>query len=290
MKGALVGAAFAAGVFAIAAVWLWPKPSFSARVRPYLDDGWTPQRRGLLVRLLGLVLRGLEAAGSSSASVRRRTVALGTIDVHGFRLRQLEWATVGFGAGTALGFAAVRMGSPVLAAFAMPVAGSACCALAADWNLSNRLRHRSRAMTNELPDIAELLALAVGAGESIRAALERVSAIGSGALASEIGRALDAVRAGDRLPDALADMSDRCGNLAVARFVDALVTSLERGTALGDVLRAQAADAREHARRELLEEGGSKEIRMLLPVVFLIMPITIVFALYPSVAALTFVP
>jgi tight adherence protein C len=69
---------------------------------------------------------------------------------------------------------------------------------------------------------------------------------------------------------------------ALVRFVDGMAIAVERGTPLADVLRAQAGDAREEARRALLESGGRKEIAMLVPVVFFVLPVTVVFALFPG--------
>jgi tight adherence protein C len=67
------------------------------------------------------------------------------------------------------------------------------------------------------------------------------------------------------------------------------VVAIERGTPLSDVLRAQAVDAREARKRQLLEAGGRKEIAMMLPVVFLVLPTTVVFALYPGVVGFSVV-
>lgn len=39
-----------------------------------------------------------------------------------------------------------------------------------------------------------------------------------------------------------------------------------------------------------MEEGGRREIAMLVPVVFLILPVTVMFALYPGLVALDFTP
>ena len=47
-------------------------------------------------------------------------------------------------------------------------------------------------------------------------------------------------------------------------------------------VRAFLRARREFGKRELLEAGGRKEIAMLVPVVFLVMPITVLFALYPG--------
>jgi len=60
----------------------------------------------------------------------------------------------------------------------------------------------------------------------------------------------------------------------------------ERGTPLVDVLHAQAADVREAGRRELLETGARKEVLMMVPVVFLVLPVTVVFAFFPGVVGL----
>ena len=57
-------------------------------------------------------------------------------------------------------------------------------------------------------------------------------------------------------------------------------------TPLADVMRAQAADAREASRRALMEEGGKREIAQMVPVVFLVLPITVVFALFPGLFVL----
>ena len=64
--------------------------------------------------------------------------------------------------------------------------------------------------------------------------------------------------------------------------------SVDRGTPLAEVLRAQAQDVREEGRRLVMEAGGRKEIAMMVPVVFLILPITVVFAAFPGFSFLNF--
>ena len=81
-------------------------------------------------------------------------------------------------------------------------------------------------------------------------------------------------------------MSDRTTLEPFARFLQGLVVAIERGTPMADVLRAQAADVREASKRALLEAGGRKEISMMIPVVFLLLPITVLFALYPGLVTL----
>jgi tight adherence protein C len=81
-------------------------------------------------------------------------------------------------------------------------------------------------------------------------------------------------------------MANRLTIPGLSGFVDGVVVALERGTPLGDVLRAQAQDARVLSRRRLMEAGGRREIAMMIPVVFLILPVTVLFAVYPGLAVL----
>jgi tight adherence protein C len=101
-------------------------------------------------------------------------------------------------------------------------------------------------------------------------------------MAGELARVLADVRVGLPLLPALDDMAYRTESRELRRFVDAVRVSVERGTPLADVLVAQAADAREAERRALIESGGRKEIGMMIPVVFLVLPLSVVFVLFPG--------
>ena len=145
-------------------------------------------------------------------------------------------------------------------------------------------------MLTEFPTVAELLALAVGAGEGAVGALDRVCRLSHGELAGELRRCLADARAGANLPTALQGLADRTGLASLRRFVDGVVIAVQRGTPLADVLRAQAQDVREEGRRALMEAGGRKEIAMMVPVVFLILPVTVLFAVFPGFHLLPFHP
>ena len=73
---------------------------------------------------------------------------------------------------------------------------------------------------------------------------------------------------------------------ALSRVVEQLVTALDRGSPLVEVLRAQAQDSRDDAKRQLIESAGRKEVAMLVPLVFLILPVTVMFALFPATLVL----
>ena len=86
--------------------------------------------------------------------------------------------------------------------------------------------------------------------------------------------------------EALLGVAERCGTTEVDRFVDGMVVALERGTPIAEVLRAQAADARSGERNRLMELAGRKDVAMLVPVVFLILPTVVLVALYPGFTSL----
>ncbi|OIQ78055.1 bacterial type II secretion system protein F domain protein [mine drainage metagenome] len=147
-------------------------------------------------------------------------------------------------------------------------------------------RHETRIATN-FPQVAELLALAVSAGESPVAALDRLVTRGDGPLIAEFDSAINLMKAGVPLVVALDEIARTSGVAALRRFIDGVVVTLERGTPIAETLRMQANDVREERRRALLEASGRAEIAMMIPIVFLIMPITVLFALWPSITTLS---
>ena len=246
-----------------------PFPTLERVAQPYLARG-----ADLLERVLG-----------GGSSVRRRLVQSGSsMSVQQFRVDQLIWGAAGFGAGVMFGLlmqASGRAGAP-LSLLVLCVLAAAAGVVARDRKLTHAVRVREQRMLAEFPTVADLLALAVGAGEGAVGALERVTRISSGELARELARALADARAGASLVQALDGVGERTSLPPLARFADGIAVAVERGTPLADVLRAQAADVREARKRQLMEVGGRKEIAMMVPVIFLVLPVTILFALYPG--------
>lgn len=282
--GALLGLAGGVGV------WLTitgrpARPTLERRLAPSLAG--SPPPVPWTVQVLGGAARCLDRLAGSPAGVRRRLAAVGDPrPVADFRVEQLLCALAGLllggMAGVGLTVASGRWSAPLLLAAAGAVTGG----LARDLALTRRVRRRHAAVLAELPVVAELLALAVTAGEGLAGGLDRVCRLTTGTLPAELAGSLARVRAGTPLATALADLRDRAGLPALARFLDGVLVAVERGTPLAEVLRAQAADVREAGTRALLESGGRREIAMLVPVVFGILPTTVIFALYPGLAAI----
>jgi tight adherence protein C len=229
-----------------------------------------------------------ERFGSTREEVQRRLDRAGRAEtVEQFRARQLVWTVAGLvvGLAAAVLLAATR-GSAVIPLVALVLLTGAVGFVACDRRLSTLAQRREERMLAEFPTVAELLALAVTAGEGPMPALERVASTARGELSGEISAMLADVRAGAPIAAALSSMADRTNLPSLTRFAEGVAVALERGTPLADVLRAQAQDVRESGRRALMEAGGKKEVVMLVPVVFLILPITVVFAVFPSLATL----
>ncbi|MGJ9551104.1 type II secretion system F family protein [Actinotignum sp. GS-2025b] len=283
---ALTGSLCAAGLVLLGWWWLWPGPALVSRIAPYLGGA----RPRLPHRIIRMVLRGAEKFGSTHASVTGRLHRLGEGDVADFRFAQLRAGVLAGAAGIALGLACLARGLPAALAAACPVLFLIGAILAVDSQLTARLRRRDSAITAELPDIAHLLSIAVGAGTSIVGAIEYVASFAGGALGKELRRTLGDVYAGDPLTTALRRLNERVHNPALQSLCEALLAALAHGSPLADTLRVQAEEARDYARRQLLERGGRREILMMIPVVFLILPFIVVIALYPGLARLTFLP
>lgn len=303
--GVVVG--LLAGVGVVTAVAASPplrRLRLDDRLAPYLRDAPRPSRllevpRALtpfptVERLLGPVLRDLarfvERTVGGAASARRRLEQAGRgMTLEQFRAEQVVWGGAGLFAGLLLAVLAALSGSHANPLAFVVLAGVLCLGgvLARDRWLSREVARREQRMLAEFPTIAEMLALAVAAGEGAVGALERVARISRGELAAELTRALADARTGTSLVGSLEGIAARTTLPALARFVDGVVIAIERGTPLADVLRAQAVDVREAGRRALLEAGGRKEIGMLVPVVFLIMPVTVLFALFPGFYSLS---
>ncbi|MDX6277449.1 MAG: tight adherence protein, partial [Nocardioidaceae bacterium] len=274
--------------------WLRSRhPSLDQRVSPYVRDvhPYAPATRPptnvigavfgpsahRVAAVMGEVLGG-------SASVSRRLVRLGsTSTLEEFRLRQVVWGCVGFGVGAAISallWTSRGTSAPIL--LVVCGCGLVVGVLWCDNHLSGKVRERESRLQAEFPVVADLLALAVAAGESPVAGLERITRVCHGELSQEMNRVLADIRTGTPMALAFDGLAARTGVTSIARFAEGLAIAVERGTPLVDVLHAQAADVREAGRRELIEVGGRKEIAMMIPVVFLILPVTVVFAFFPG--------
>ncbi|QJC22163.1 type II secretion system F family protein [Arcanobacterium buesumense] len=290
----MIGMSLAGMTIGAGSTWLIygltsPRKSLTQQVIPHVAtrDNRSP-RSSILTRFLPSLLRIIEQLGSTRSAVERRLAVIGQGSVSDFRLTQIQWAGAGLLVGGLVGIAFIARGySPAIIVLTV-ILGALGAALWVDSRLTTKAKRTSRMFTRQLPDVIELVALAVGAGQAIRPALERVVQLGQGPLIEQFQVMLSHVHAGSSLAQALAELSVRADNRNVSRFTDSLIMAMEQGGGLAQTLHHQARDARDAARRELLEEGGKAEISMMIPVVFLILPITILFTIFPALHYMNF--
>ena len=294
--GAALGAAAAAGLLLVVArIRVIRRPQLSLRVLPYVRDlpqvGRTPSLKvvsssptaaaaGVFGPLLRSMADGVERVLGGSTSVHRRLErAAIEQSVHEFRVEQVLWGLAGFAVAAAYGVLRAVSGSGgTLSSLLLCGVAFALGVIGRDNYLSSQVKTRERRILAEFPTIAELLAMAVAAGESPVAALDRVCHRSGGELSRDLSRVLAAVRTGEPVGAAFDAWAATTGLPLVARFAQGIAVALERGTPLADV--------REAGRRELIEVAARKEVFMMIPVVFLVLPVTVFFAFWPGVIGL----
>ena len=280
------------------------RPTLSSRVAPYVVDV-SPAARELLDRrtadplpVFGLVLSpliGLLTAllnsvfGGAEATARRLKQAGSPLTVEAFRAKQLAWGAGGLAVGVVVDLAALRTHAvPVIAQLAIVLVFGAGGVVIRDWLLQRAAKARVERMAEELPTVLEFLTLSLSAGEGILDSIRRVSRVSRGELSRELATVTADVATGMPLAQTLSRLAATLELPPFTRCVEQLVGALERGTPLVEVLRAQAQDVRDDAKRDLLETAGKKEVAMLVPLVFLILPVTIAFAIFPGIVVLQF--
>lgn len=289
----VLGGAFGVGACLLVSLApRWGAPSLARRIAPYIRDvtdprGLTPALAGPGADLAGLWRRAqvriAEVSGGSAVVDRRLHQAGWTMDAAAFRGRQLAWAIAGVAIGGIAVVALVLLGRASGAAVLLPPLAGVIAAVAYDARLTHAARSRVGRIQDELPTVLEFLALCLSAGEGILDSLRRVSDVGAGELTGELRGVVLAVGTGSSLSEALGRLSARLEIAALSRSLDQLIAAIDRGAPLAHVLHSQALDAREDAKRGLIERAGRKEIYMLVPLVFLILPLSVLFAVFPGI-------
>jgi tight adherence protein C len=138
----------------------------------------------------------------------------------------------------------------------------------------------------EFPSIVELFAILLAGSMSPATALLRISERTTGEFASVLRDSVSEIQDGANFSQALDVVSSRVKSPMVRRFCDSLTIAIERGSPLLDVVHRQVEEVRQQQRSKLLESAGKAEIGLMIPVVFLILPVSVLFALWPSYFAL----
>ena len=290
--GMTLGFIAGTGLLLCAAVLFRTAPPLWVQISPYVGSpiGTYSHWQQVLSQFMSKVLinRPQSPWGSDRHIEQLLTQAASQQSLPLFRQQQIRFAGLsgmGICGWVVLRIASGRGISPVMGLLLLtfaPVLGG----WFARWSLSNSATERVNGIEQQLPMILDLLAFALAAGQALLPALKKITQMCSGDLVDELRQVVAAVSTGIVLSEALDAAQVRVNSDAFTRTVRALVVALDRGTPLALVLRAQADDARGVAQGRLVELASKKETAMMLPVVFFILPMIVVVALYPGLVAL----
>ena len=170
---------------------------------------------------------------------------------------------------TALPLAA---GAPGRLGLLLPLAGAVAGFLALDGALLLRTRRRAATIAVELPDVLDLLRVAIEAGLPPGRALAEVGRRHGGLLARELRRAAARGGVGATRDDVLEDLLGRAPTAGVAALVTVLRRADRLGAPAGEALAALARDAREGRARARAEAAAKAAPKIQLVVALLLVP------------------
>lgn len=168
----------------------------------------------------------------------------------------------------------------------LATAGALCGLLGLSIFITSRRERRARALHHELPVIADSLALGVLAGESVAEAISRFTSRASGVGAQELRWVLTSHAQGEGLGEVLLAAARRTAHPEAARLYELLASAHHTGGRLADGMAELATDFRAGLARELTNEGGRRALAIYGPILALMIPVSLMFLIYPALTAL----
>jgi tight adherence protein C len=138
--------------------------------------------------------------------------------------------------------------------------------------LQSKIANRLHGIQRQLPDVLDLLTVAVEAGLGFDAACDKVVEKMKGPIPDEFSLTLRQMRMGQARRDAFKDMGDRVDHPDLSAFVSALIQADQLGVSIGQVLRIQSEQLRDKRRQRAEEEAAKAPVKMMIPLVLFIFP------------------
>lgn len=146
-----------------------------------------------------------------------------------------------------------------------------------------RLERATAGMDAAVPELAELLVVAMGAGATPRRALEMAAAWGPPRLQPALARVLDGLRRGVRLDAALVELS--AASPGLSQLADAVAGAIASGSPLIPTLSTVAAEARRVRRQRAQAAARRLPVLLLFPLTCCILPAFGLLTVGPALAA-----
>lgn len=138
----------------------------------------------------------------------------------------------------------------------------------------------------EVSDFASVLGLALHNGENPLGALDWVSQRLRGDMGHRLRQAVLAIKTGSSFNIEITALAKERKFAHYGETLDRLARAAQLGTDVSSQVQTLAESSISGHRVQLLSQQSRTELRMLLPLVFMILPTTILFAVYPSLQML----
>ena len=135
---------------------------------------------------------------------------------------------------------------------------------------------------DEIAELADLLALSQVAGRGPIQAFSEVEDSLSINLGELVRGVLLKNASGISFEKSLIAMGEAANNEAMLQLARSFQTAIDRGTPLAENLRSYSHELRARRKEQILLSASKKEISMLVPIVFVVLPTVLVIAIYPA--------
>ena len=135
---------------------------------------------------------------------------------------------------------------------------------------------------DEIAELADLLALSLVAGRGPIQAFSEVEDSLSVNLGELVREVLLKNASGISFEKSLIAMGEAANNESMLQLARSFHTAIDRGTPLAENLRSFSHELRARRKEQILLSASKKEISMLVPIVFVVLPTVLVIAIYPA--------
>lgn len=244
----------------------------------------------LLAPLLAVVSEVLErfvpTARTETDACRERLARAGVV-LQPETWRSLRVLSAVFGAIFAGCLAVVCGPLPLVAQVASWVVGMLVGWKLPEFALASKEKQRRCVIEASLPDVMELLGIALAAGSPIEQCFREVAASSTGPISEELRLVDQEVNLlGHAREQALEHLAERCRSQEVTAFVAQLVQAINQGSSVAEGLATQAAIARETAQAEALERIRKMPTKLDIVLSLCFLPPTVALVVVPTVVNL----
>lgn len=245
----------------------------------------------LAERLLGpaweSLARGARHVVPSTMIARlRRNISLagmGSLGIEGaLALKVAGAAVAGVGLTLVLALLHVRINMALI----WGILGAALGFMAPDIFIAKAAEDRQDKIRKSLPETLDLLAIAVGAGMGLEAAVSLVIQRLPGPLGDEFHRLLQELALGVSRREAFTALRERTEVDELSTFALIITQADALGTPLTQVLRSQAAEMRAIRRQRAREQGAKTPVALLFPLLLGIFPALMLVVIGPAIISI----